>query len=562
LLTIEFKGFDENSRPVRPKQNLTRKIPILIVRVDFDVNQGGAMYEITAVPYGDAAHDDRFKVARTSIPVNINYWTSWVSKVQTALNKMMQDEIDEEVRQYPDTYRFEIEDGLLGQARQAFVKPSTQNDADPSGYQWEIQNAEDQQLADDIAYRQATETSQTLPKGTSLLKAMEDWIRAQPGFMELSEDFWRAYLTMAGVNLDEDEKVRTTQIRNLLTTKEKEGELSKLLLENQYLPWFKIKTSIYTDTGRLDKITKMHPKEIVYKAVSNKVHVLKFLASGMSLGRTNWTKLVRKNYDYMYTGDNVDVQGLRINYKSAYYMRNVRRTEETPNDKSYLKVIKIGFKKVFGEEDYPEPMLPLRSYPSTLKGRSTSNPDSPLAFKQQEFYDYLTNPEADMMRVELDILGDPHYICQDMYTTLKRLNDRNTSLVVGRVDEDFDNQGSDSFNGDRYTPLINIRYRLPADVDERKGTMFSAQMSTQEDNLFFNGVYQVVKVESRFDQGQFLQTLTCVRMNNQQGAGLAPTITTTVFDNKYVNKKKKTVAQEGGTMAGEAGLPEISGDAS
>jgi len=555
LLTIEFKGFDENGRPVKPKQNLTRKIPILIVRVDFDVNQGGAMYEITAVPYGDTAHDDRFKVARTAIPVNINYWTSWVRLVQTALNKMMQDEIAEEARQYPDTYRFEIEDGLLGQARQAFTKASTQNDADPSGYEYEIKIPEDQQLADDIAYRQATETSQTLPKGTSLLKAMEDWIRAQPGFMELSEDFWRAYLTMAGVNLDEDEKARTRQIRNLLTTKEKEGELSKLLLDNQYLPWFKIKTSIYTDTSRLDKITKMHPKEIVYKAVSNKVHVLKFLASGMSLGRTNWTKLVRKNYDYMYTGDNVDVQGLRINYKSAYYMRNVRRTEETPNDKGFLKVIPQNFKKLFGEEDYPEPMLPLRSYPSTLKGRSTANPDSPLAFKQQEFYDYLTNPEADMMRVELDILGDPHYICQDMYTTLKRLNDSNTSLVVGRVDEDFDNQGSDSFNGDRYTPLINIRYRLPADVDERKGTMFSAQMSTQEDNLFFNGVYQVVKVESRFDQGQFLQTLTCVRMNNQQGAGLAPTITTTAFDNKYVNKVKKTNAQTNGTLAGDANLP-------
>jgi len=65
----------------------------------------------------------------------------------------------------------------------------------------------------------------------------------------------------------------------------------------------------------------------------------------------------------------------------------------------------------------------------------------------------------------------------------------------------------------------------------------------------------VVKVESRFDQGQFLQTLTCVRMNNQQGAGLAPTITTTAFDNKYVNKVKKTKAQEEGTLAGDGSQP-------
>jgi len=33
-------------------------------------------------------------------------------------------------------------------------------------------------------------------------------------------------------------------------------------------------------------------------------------------------------------------------------------------------------------------------------------------------------------------------------------------------------------------------------------------------------VYQVVKVDSKMDNGQFLQTLTCVRMNNQSGEGL------------------------------------------
>ena len=54
--------------------------------------------------------------------------------------------------------------------------------------------------------------------------------------------------------------------------------------------------------------------------------------------------------------------------------------------------------------------------------------------------------------------------------------------------------------------------------------MFSGTKKYREENLFFNGVYQVVKVESKFDSGQFLQTLTCVRMNNQQGQGLAPTV--------------------------------------
>jgi hypothetical protein len=47
-------------------------------------------------------------------------------------------------------------------------------------------------------------------------------------------------------------------------------------------------------------------------------------------------------------------------------------------------------------------------------------------------------------------------------------------------------------------------------------------------------------VDSKFSNGQFLQTLTCVRMNNQQGQGLSPIITTTAFDNQYLKEDKKT----------------------
>jgi hypothetical protein len=50
--------------------------------------------------------------------------------------------------------------------------------------------------------------------------------------------------------------------------------------------------------------------------------------------------------------------------------------------------------------------------------------------------------------------------------------------------------------------------------------MFSGKQKFRDENLFFSGVYQVVKVDSKMDNGQFLQTLTCVRMNNQSGEGL------------------------------------------
>ena len=135
------------------------------------------------------------------------------------------------------------------------------------------------------------------------------------------------------------------------------------------MPWFKIKTSIFTDTSKLDSVTKMHPKEIVYKAIPYKIHVLKLLSAGLSVGNVRWDKLVRKNYDFIYTGDNVDVQNLRIFYKSAYYMRNVRGDDKDINETGLKRVVGQATNIVFGQEDYPEPLLPLRAYPSNIKGR-------------------------------------------------------------------------------------------------------------------------------------------------------------------------------------------------
>ena len=70
-------------------------------------------------------------------------------------------------------------------------------------------------------------------------------------------------------------------------------------------------------------------------------------------------------------------------------------------------------------------------------------------------------------------------------------------------------------------PCINLKYRLPSDLNDKEGTFFGGDgQKYREENLFFSGVYQVVKVDNQISTGQFTQTLTCVRLNNQRGEGL------------------------------------------
>ena len=61
-------------------------------------------------------------------------------------------------------------------------------------------------------------------------------------------------------------------------------------------------------------------------------------------------------------------------------------------------------------------------------------------------------------------------------------------------------------------------------------------------------MYQVTKVESRIDQGQFTQILSLVRLNNQKGKGMEAIEIGTgfneYFDKKARNNLKLTTSQE------------------
>ena len=104
------------------------------------------------------------------------------------------------------------------------------------------------------------------------------------------------------------------------------------------------------------------------------------------------------------------------------------------------------------------------------------------------------------------------------------LGPKNT-VAFGNKNETYDS-ASGGFNADQFQPIINVRYRLPDDIDEKEGTMFNGQGKRfRDENLFFNGLYQVNKIESSFNQGQFTQTLHCSRFNNQQGKGTDPVLT-------------------------------------
>jgi hypothetical protein len=530
LLTIEFKGNDDrgnaNLMPFKVRKDYTkatpvvRKIPILIARVEFDVTEAGAKYNVIAVPYTDLAFDDRYKYPRRVLTTQADNIYEWLNDTKKQLDEQQIKEKDEDkTRQIPDIYDLRIHPDVVEKGKKYDKSKQSTNTAGSVDQMEQFYDMD----------AEAGTNSTAMPKGSeaqgnpniAITKYFEDAVRSQLGYQEIANDFWTAYLRGTG-GYDETLLKDKVKVANIIQS----DAFKQVLMNNQYVDWFKIKTTVETpNPDVIDNITKMSPKRIIYEAIPFRIHILKFLPPGVSLGLVDWSKKVHKEYDFIYTGDNVDVQGLRINYKTAYYMRNTRADDRSDTDKGLFTHIADSFKEVFGLERDPEPLLPLRQYPSTIKGANTMSTNTGLDNKAQQFYDYLTHPEVDMMRIELDILGDPAYLCQDMYLPISKTKKaKNTTY-------DLD---LDSFNADVYQPIINVRYRLPDDIDEKKGTMFSEGLDGKalfrEENLFFNGLYQVNKVDSKFNDGQFTQTLHCSRFNNQQGSGAPVQLTNSATD--------------------------------
>jgi hypothetical protein len=224
--------------------------------------------------------------------------------------------------------------------------------------------------------------------------------------------------------------------------------------------------------------------------------------------------LVRKIYDYIFTGDNRNILDLDIDYKVAWFQ--TRLEPVSPNWKNSLNSGQDTFSYKYGTETQIEDLLPIRSYPSGVKSAPAGIFSSDDKQKVDLFMDALTNPQADMVKVQLRIMGDPSWIGATQYFPLKLSVTGNSSVAVNLTPSEFQATGQfnsrfQCYNVEAVDPIVRLNFKMPNDFDELKGTYNLSRTQT----AVFSGLYQVYKVESNFDRGQFTQVLHMTRFNNQ-----------------------------------------------
>tara|TARA_B110000858_G_C17804315_1_gene477055 strand:+ start:711 stop:3200 length:2490 start_codon:yes stop_codon:yes gene_type:complete len=538
LLTIQFKGTDENGKQITAEEkNFERKIPILIVRVEFELDQAGTKYQCVAVPHGDLGHDDRFKFPKTQITTTVSSVGEWIKEVTKQLDQDQDLEISEGVRTYKDQYEFIVSNEVADQAKYAKTLSSTMAESNASLFTkfWNSYVAGEKTKIDTAPVIKLADAQ--VDGQTSLIKYFEDAIRTGEGYSAIADRFWQYWhMQMTGSTSSPTtvgpakDSVDTGKV---LTDFYNSDQFTAKAKDNQWIPWFEIKVSVETPNPELiDPVRKVSPKRIIFKAIPKRLHCLKFFPPGVSLGFMDWSKWVRKKYDYIYTGDNVDIQNLRIDYKVAYYLRNVRPFKDEYKAKGTYDKFEENLIKAFGSGDSD-----IRIEPSNISGTSSMNSNSN---KSQQFYDYITNPQVDMIKIELEILGDPAFICQDQFINIHQDRSKKAKGIgPGVISKTYG-----SFNSENFQPMIELNFvRPPDDINDVKGTYGHMKFTGNKKDNTYSGIYQVTKVDSKFNQGAFTQTLYCVRLNQQQGGSIGKIVNSII--NKDVTSQAESVKTEG-----------------
>jgi hypothetical protein len=512
LLTIDFQGEydkpdDINSRGSLQFTPARRQIPIKITRVTMKVDQAGTEYSGVAVPWTEFALVDRFLYTRQSITCKVS--DNKPRKLEQLFNSLEQGLADQMLaeerngqREYPDIYTFTADPYIFKQAEDYADYTNTAKATI-------ISSKEETELPVEPDFK----FNLKLKPGANITEYLERNMMNLPLYKGLAENFIANYFSKV---------VKGVKVPTKKEFEENPEQFAKNFTE--LVPWFKVITTVYTNRSVVDGITKMHPKQVRFHIQRYDIHALNFLVAGLALPSL-WGKFAKKRFDYIFTGDNQDVLELDIDYNYGYFQSKLSNGVFKATDRD-VKSKSIGQKiiDIFSRNDsipYPETLSPYRSYPTRAKSESTGvyGGNDFEATMANQFYDYLTNPDADMYKVDMRILGDPAFLGHDLFTPIadegwsnfdRSVTVYKSSRALGTSYWDDD---TGSFNFDNAEPIVELNFKFPSDIDDKQGTY---EGITSQNTAQFNGIYKVTRVESIFDSGVFTQNLRMVRYKNQK----------------------------------------------
>jgi hypothetical protein len=265
--------------------------------------------------------------------------------------------------------------------------------------------------------------------------------------------------------------------------------------------------------GIWDEESKRELYTYTYTVSPYKIHYTRIpLYESKTVDGPALTKLARREYNYLYTGKNVDVQKFNLKFDNLYFQAipkgmgnnstlfssaNGQDAEETP------QITLTGGVTQSNAQKNSYALAPVYSDASV----GTSNPQKGSGNKKDPTDPYTSMvvnmhqailDNLSMISAEITILGDPFYL-----VTSGMGNYKPEIITYGEtVDNEAAYQQGDVF--------VVVNFRNPIDIDTNTGLLqFDSKL------VPFSGVFRVISVNSTFKDGLFEQRLQLLRVPGQ-----------------------------------------------
>jgi len=483
LLKIEFVGYPDNEILSNKAKIINEKfIPIMITGTDIDVTEQGTRYKVRAIPVNEVAHSN-FNKLTAARQMRGSTVGEVIKDLVVGLNKGIEDRAkkEKEDSKIHDTYEI-----LFPERPDAGV--ALDLTSKNSIFKADINN----QLTDSNVYQfQDLKDKEANPNGSD----PNDKYNPKNSIVQFP------------VNAD---------IVDIITAVIRDSKYLEEILK-------KVKEEAATDDGMFeyfqvivnalpigfDSTNNTHCYNYQYIVMPYKVHASKLLGQQYNkFEPTQFNKLVKRKYDYLYGGKNVDVLNFKLNFNNLFFQAANANQGNKPTAEHASAAAPSGDDQTKQPKDQAAGTNKTSvNTPGTRVDNSASGETDRAGSPQSGPYRQLTYnahqailESVNLLTGQLDIMGDPYYLCTSgMGNYIPKTKD------IATTD---DNEA----NFTQAPCVIKLNFRNPIDIGTFDAGGFLKFQSTL---VPFSGLYQVINCVSKFNDGQFKQTLKLIRYSGQ-----------------------------------------------
>jgi hypothetical protein len=545
MLQVDFTGYDDEGNPVPSSETgiYRKRFPIHITGMKIEVTGKGAEYKLDFVPMGHIAYmggsgsSSEYSTVPKDLTINADTVQGFFTAFTNALNAFWQLEALEKKTEYADSITFSI-DPAIANSSIVYDKQMSISQANPNSKQIDL-----------------TKGNFSIPAGTQIQEVITRLI-AQSKYIIDQLGLDKQNTT------SNDVKTSLTQILNTFKT-------------TVQVSYIGTNASGATLPGIFDNVRNTYPKKFNYSILQYHVYDAKHPAAPTL---SDPRKYIVKEYNYLYTGKNIDITDLKINFDSTFYTAINSYTTSVPSTETtastsvntilgsraslLLSPQLLGSLNIIPGLNQIPNLTPNR-YKNIVNdqrdniGMNTiKNPAAQTAANVMK--SLYTNQKQEMINVELGILGDPTLIKQDDW--LYSPNPRGSTLgSLSQSIGNFFGQSSQATLARKFGQIkmdggelmVSLTVNTPIDIDtdwNNQGLVFPQPGVVPS---LFSGLYKIMSIKNTFSGGKFSQVLSLVRHS------MSDIITSSAPDNATNGRDTTTTTQQNlnstnQTVAGQA----------